>query len=177
MNNRKKQKQNRFSVINVAAVLFALFSVGLLSLILPKPTVSEMEKRELAQKPQWSLSSWFSGEFAKQYDAYYADTFPAREKLVSVSSEFEKIQGLHPDDVRIHQGNQPTTPADPQPSEKNEGTEETIESKPNLQDYHDPNAPGNGLSGEGGGEQIGTLFLYQNMGMQIFGASESLSKR
>ena len=177
MNNRKKQKQNRFSVINVAAVLFALFSVGLLSLILPKPTVSEMEKRELAQKPQWSLSSWFSGEFAKQYDAYYADTFPAREKLVSVSSEFEKVQGLHPDDVRIHQGNQPTTPADPQPSEKNEGPEETIESKPNLQDYHDPNAPGNGLSGEGGGEQIGSLFLYQNMGMQIFGASESLSKR
>ena len=79
MKNGKKRNYNRFSVINAAAVLFALFSVGLISLILPKPTVSEMEKRELAKKPQWSLSSWFSGEFAKQYDAYYADTFPARE--------------------------------------------------------------------------------------------------
>ncbi len=177
MKNGKKRNYNRFSVINTAAVLFALFSVGLLSLILPKPTVSEMEKRELAKKPQWSLSSWFSGEFAKQYDAYYADTFPAREKLVSVSSEFEKVQGLHPDDVRIHQGNQPTTPAEPKPDEKEQGTEQMTESKPDLQDYYDPNAPGNGLSGEGGGEQVGSLFLYQNMGMQIFGASKSLSER
>lgn len=45
MKNGKKRNYNRFSVINAAAVLFALFSVGLLSLILPKPTVSEMEKR------------------------------------------------------------------------------------------------------------------------------------
>ena len=44
--------------------------------------------------------------------------------------------------------------------------------------YDDPNAPGNGLSQEGtDGEQAGNLFLYKNMGMQIFGSSKSLSKR
>ena len=61
-----------------------------------------MEKRELAAKPQWSLRSWFSGEYAEQYDAYYADTFPPREQLVSLASKLEQMQGVHPDDVRIH---------------------------------------------------------------------------
>ena len=38
-----------------------------------------MEQRNLAQKPQVSWQSWFSGTFSKEFDAYYADTFPLRD--------------------------------------------------------------------------------------------------
>ena len=39
--------------------------VGLLSLILPKPTVSEYEKRELAKFPAFSAKALWSGEWLR----------------------------------------------------------------------------------------------------------------
>lgn len=197
----KKQKQEGQSLhfVNVFVTLLILAVVGCLALLLPKPTVSEIEKRELAKRPQWSWSSWFSGEFAKEYDAYFADTFPARDELVTAAVRMESMRGLHPDDVRIHQ-------AAPQPKEDTltaaVGAQETPKQEPSKQNssskpqtdpsaseqetpekqidydaYQDPNAPGNGLSGEGDGEQIEGLFLYQNMGMQIFGGSRAMAER
>lgn len=197
----KKQKQEGQSLhfVNVFVTLLILAVVGCLALLLPKPTVSEIEKRELAKRPQWSWSSWFSGEFAKEYDAYFADTFPARDELVTAAVRMESMRGLHPDDVRIHQ-------AAPQPKEDTltaaVGAQETPKQEPSKQNssskpqadpsaskqktpekqidydaYQDPNAPGNGLSGEGDGEQIEGLFLYQNMGMQIFGGSQTMAER
>lgn len=178
MKQQKKQSSNHFAAINICAILLTLFFMGVLTLILPKPTVSEIEKRELAQRPKWSISNWFSGEFSKKYDAYYADTFPGREKFVSVSSHLEKMKGLQPDEVRIHQGNQTQNTADPSASASQEGQNKEENKEIDYNAYHDKNAPGNGLSGEGsGGEQIGSLFLYQNMGMQIFGSSEKASQR
>lgn len=79
--------------------------MGVLALVLPKPTVSEVERRKLAKKPEFTLESWFSGEFAQQYDAYYADTFPQREELVTMASKIESMEGIRPDDVRIYQAN------------------------------------------------------------------------
>lgn len=180
----KKQKQEGQSLhfVNVFVTLLILAVVGCLALLLPKPTVSEIEKRELAKRPQWSWSSWFSGEFAKEYDAYYADTFPMREELVTAAARMETMRGLHPDEVRIHQAapqpQQEESPAAPQ-TESSQPQEDAAQKEPiDYGVYQDPNAPGNGLSGEGsGGEQVGSLFLYQNMGMQIFGSSQSMSER
>ena len=188
-----KNNQNRedhFCWVNICAVVLALFAVGVLALLLPKPTVSEVEKRELAKKPQWTLSSWFSGEFAKQYDAYYADTFPSREELVTVAAKIESMEGIHPNDVRIYQSNTQTQAVqasgtvqteqpDGQQSVQTLGESgEQDGQEIDYSAYDDPNAPGNGLTDEGtNGEQAGNLFLYKNMGMQIFGASQSLSTR
>ena len=190
--NRKKRNGDQLYLINICVTLLLLAGVGVLALVLPKPTVSEIEKRELAKKPELTLQSWFSGQFAKDFDSYYADTFPQREQLVSMTSRLESIRGYHPDDVRIHQGNSSqqvsvTEPQKPDSSssaagEKNEPESGAVQTQPeqtiDYDSYDDPNAPGNGLSAEGnGGEQAGNLFLYRNMGMQIFGSSETLSKR
>lgn len=189
--DNKKRSTDQLHLINICVTLLLLVGVGILTLVLPKPTVSEIEKRELAEKPELTLQSWFSGQFSKAFDAYYADTFPQREQLVSVASRLESVRGYHPDDVRIHQGNtsqqttsaQPVTP-DPTPTTPEQETtpstsnEQTQTPSIDYEAYEDPNAPGNGLTGEGtGGEQAGNLFLYRNMGMQIFGASEKMSKR
>lgn len=99
---KQSNRSQQLYLVNVSVVIMLLVLVGILAVVLPKPTVSEVEKRELAAKPQWSLRSWFSGEYAEQYDAYYADTFPQREQLVSLASKLEQMQGVHPDDVRIH---------------------------------------------------------------------------
>lgn len=187
---KQSNSSQQLHLINVSVVVMLLVVIGILAVVLPKPTVSEVEKRELAAKPQWSLRSWFSGEYAEQYDAYYADTFPQREQLVSLASKLEQMQGLHPDDVRIHSaGNAQTQPQQSQPQvtqpevtqpqteqEMPKPEEEKQEPAIDYDAYSDPNAPGNGLSEQGtAGEQVGSLFLYRNMGMQIFGSSQTLS--
>ena len=198
-NKPKRQRLQSLHLINVCVTVLTLIAVGVLALVLPKPTVSEVERRELAKKPEFALESWFSGEFAQQYDAYYADTFPQREELVTMASKIESMEGIRPDDVRIYQANsspqqgteQPAAsqqPSDTQSEEVTVGESQDAqqaeqpaeEQQPTIDydSYDDPNAPGNGLSQEGtDGEQAGNLFLYKNMGMQIFGSSESLSKR
>mgnify|MGYP002798712256 CR=1 FL=1 len=198
-NKPKRQRLQSLHLINVCVTVLTLIAVGVLALVLPKPTVSEVERRELAKKPEFTLESWFSGEFAQQYDAYYADTFPQREELVTMASKIESMEGIRPDDVRIYQANsspqqgteQPATPQQPSDTQSEEVTvgesedaqqaeQPAEEQQPTIDydSYDDPNAPGNGLSQEGtDGEQAGNLFLYKNMGMQIFGSSESLSKR
>ena len=102
-NKPKRQRLQSLHLINVCVTVLTLIAVGVLALVLPKPTVSEVERRELAKKPEFTLESWFSGEFAQQYDAYYADTFPQREELVTMASKIESMEGIRPDDVRIYQ--------------------------------------------------------------------------
>ena len=92
---KQSNRSQQLHLINVSVVIMLLVLVGVLAVVLPNPTVSEVEKRELAEKPQWTLRSWFSGEYAEQYDAYYADTFPQREQLVSLASKLDEMQGVH----------------------------------------------------------------------------------
>ena len=182
---KQSNRSQQLYLVNVSVVIMLLVLVGILAVVLPKPTVSEVEKRELAAKPQWSLRSWFSGEYAEQYDAYYADTFPQREQLVSLASKLEQMQGVHPDDVRIHPagGNAQQSQQLPQPEpEAEQEPQQELAEEPqsptvDYDAYSDPNAPGNGLSEQGtAGEQVGSLFLYRNMGMQTFGSSQTLSE-
>ena len=65
---KQSNRSQQLYLVNVSVVIMLLVLVGILAVVLPKPTVSEVEKRELAAKPQWSLRSWFSGEYAEQYD-------------------------------------------------------------------------------------------------------------
>lgn len=170
-NKPKRQRLQSLHLINVCVTVLTLIAVGVLALVLPKPTVSEVERRELAKKPEFTLESWFSGEFAQQYDAYYADTFPQREELVTMASKIESMEGIRPDDVRIYQANssgsqqgteQPAAsqqPSDTQSGEVTVGESEDAqqaeqpaeEQQPTIDydAYDDPNAPGNGLSQEG----------------------------
>ena len=60
--------------------------VGVCSLLLEKPDISEMEQRDLAKKPKISWQNWFDGSFSKEFDAYYADAFPMRDFLVAFSN-------------------------------------------------------------------------------------------
>ena len=151
---KQSNRSQQLYLVNVSVVIMLLVLVGILAVVLPKPTVSEVEKRELAAKPQWSLRSWFSGEYAEQYDAYYADTFPQREQLVSLASKLEQMQGVHPDDVRIHPagGNAQQSQQLPQPEpEAEQEPQQELAEEPqsptvDYDAYSDPNAPGNGLS-------------------------------
>lgn len=65
-------------------VLFLLFTVSVLD---TDKTVSESENRTLAKMPHMTLQTLTDGTFAKDFDAYFADTFPWREGFLSVNQK------------------------------------------------------------------------------------------
>ncbi len=94
--------------------------VGLLSLVLPKPTVSEYEKRKLATFPPLSAKSLWSGQWMRDFEAYYADTFPGRDGFIAATAILDDWKGIRgEDDIKIYTqpGGGSQTPAqEPAPS-------------------------------------------------------------
>ena len=81
--------------------------VGVLSLILPKPTVSQYEKRELASFPALSAKALWSGEWMRDFESYYADTFPGRDGFIAAAAVLEDEKGIRGrDEIKIYAGNQ-----------------------------------------------------------------------
>ncbi|WEK53719.1 MAG: DHHW family protein [Candidatus Cohnella colombiensis] len=89
--------------LNVSVFIIALFGIGLMNLFSPKSTtVSEMEKRELAALPQFSINELFHNNFTIQFDNYFADHFMLRNQLLEVSSSFKELKGFEStDNVQI----------------------------------------------------------------------------
>ena len=79
-----------------AALFFlVLFAFGVFSLMLPlRPTVSEMEKRELTEFPKFSVQSLANGDFTKGIDTWFADTFPLRDAFFQLNSWVKPPYGI-----------------------------------------------------------------------------------
>ena len=89
--------------ISFGAVLLVLVLMGICSLVLPKPTESVIERRRLAEKPDFTAEALLDGSYTEGMDLYYSDTFPGREKLVSLASFLKEHLGLRgEDDTRLH---------------------------------------------------------------------------
>lgn len=77
------------SVIVFLCVIFG-FTIG--SAVVPSKKFSEMEKRNLQQKPKVSVSSVVKGSYQKKYEKYLSDQFFLRDKWVNIYAQLEKIQ-------------------------------------------------------------------------------------
>lgn len=92
----------RQNVVNIVFFLFVA-ALGILFYTLPnKPTVSEREKRELTQRPEFSLSALLDGSYTSEYAVYFADNFPFRETLINISQQIKSFAGTtNSDGVQI----------------------------------------------------------------------------
>ena len=76
----------------IAAVMFAV--VVIMNIFQTnRPTSSELEKRELAKFPEFSIESLMSGKFTEGINAYFADTFVFRDSLVAASKKLDSLRG------------------------------------------------------------------------------------
>ena len=82
MRNPKK-----FYLILLAALLLWLVGFGVVAALDRDETIVVEDGRptQLAQKPDFSFKSWFSGEYPQAYEAYYNDQFPGRGGLTSLN--------------------------------------------------------------------------------------------
>ncbi|MBQ9970195.1 MAG: hypothetical protein IJP15_06835 [Oscillospiraceae bacterium] len=179
--------------INVGVFLVVIAIMGLAAVFLPKPNVSEYEKRELEQFPEFSLESLFSGEYTEKLDLFFADTFPAREKFVELAAGVEEARGLRIDDVKIHESTAPTTTVQPEPPKEEvvlekptetapqpeRPSEETPAATPNeeVKEETKEEAPPVAETDEVEGEQRGSVFIYKDMALPMFGGNKCACDR
>ncbi len=148
----------RFMIIlHCALILSVLLVLGFFSVVLPKPTVSEYERRDLEAFPEFSLASLQAGEYTGQIERFYADTFPLRENFVQLSGALAEKRGLQYDEMTLYDtgggtlgDNSPSLApessggspgGDPDPSEPIQSSEPEKQEEPAFAGPADPHSP------------------------------------
>lgn len=91
MSNNRKNGPNRLYAIPFFLLLAILTVV---SFIIPlRPTVSNMEKRELATFPEFTLEALLSGDYFDGITLWFSDTFPGREGWIQIATDTKSLYG------------------------------------------------------------------------------------
>lgn len=78
----------------VAAILFCGFLITIAAgYLLPKSEFSEMEKRYLAETPDFRWETVFSGDWSRQAEDYLTDHIPGRNLFVGINAYMELLAG------------------------------------------------------------------------------------
>ena len=81
--------------LNLLLVLVPLVALSFLNAFnTDKPTVSVLENRALKTMPTFTVSSFFSGQYLREYEDYFADTFIFRDSFVALSKKVEGVWSL-----------------------------------------------------------------------------------
>ena len=81
-------KRQSWNVILLFGILIFGFSAA--TVLAPKKEFSESENRALAQFPELSLETVFSGEFESDYETYLSDQFPGRDGWIGLKTDAER---------------------------------------------------------------------------------------
>jgi len=84
---------DRLKVFLFALLLLVVFFLGLMFPL--RPSVSELEKRKLTEFPEFRWETFLSGEFFKEVETWYADTFPFREQLLALNRSVTALYGIN----------------------------------------------------------------------------------
>lgn len=108
--SNKSRLKDAPSVASIFLFMLLLSMGGLLSWVLPKTKVSEIEKRALTPLPAFSAQTFFAGAYTDSLDLYYADNFPFRDSFVDFSGWVKDRFGWSKD-VRIYATHSEIEPA------------------------------------------------------------------
>lgn len=88
-------KKKRYTGVKLVIPFFLTLAVlTVVSFIIPlRPTQSQMEKRNLAQFPEFSVEALTSGTYFDDITTWFSDTFPGRESWLTLSSNIASLHG------------------------------------------------------------------------------------
>lgn len=97
----------------ITSVVFIIILVAFFALVMVIPKdeqASVQENRPLAEMPQITLNSVFSGEFETAFETYLTDNIGFRSKFAKLGTNIENIRGIQKEDsgriVTLANGNQ-----------------------------------------------------------------------
>ncbi len=98
--------EKKRAILITAVFLALVFGFALWHLLLPDGEISVFERRKLAQAPNVSRESIFSGEFSEDLEEYLLDQFPMRQKFVNLNTSvrYYALGQTQQDDIYL-QGN------------------------------------------------------------------------
>lgn len=100
-NRRKSDTRFWFRLISIVIIIPVYLTLVVCMLVLPRSTVSNIEKRELATFPEFSWGSYWSGEYTASIANYYDDTVPFRDELKQTASKLLSFLGIKYNDVQV----------------------------------------------------------------------------
>ncbi len=89
-----KKNFRRYNIISAVIILIFIAVMAVMLVVLPRPEISELEKRELTPMPSFSVQSLLSGEYFSGISEHFSDTVPFREQLVVLNSRIKKAMGI-----------------------------------------------------------------------------------
>ncbi|MCM1335423.1 MAG: DHHW family protein [Bacteroides sp.] len=109
MEKKKKPKKETtkplrpiFAIGNIVytSIFFGLTAVALL--VLPRSEQSQIEKRDLAEFPEFTWEDFLNGNYTAGIAEYYDDTVPYRDSLKNAAVVIKSAYGVPLDDTEIH---------------------------------------------------------------------------
>lgn len=109
MEKKKKQKKEAakplrpvFAIGNIVYTSIFFASIAVAMLILPRPTQSLIEQRNLAEFPEFTWEDFLNGDYTEGIAEYYNDTVPYRDALKNAAAVIKSAYGVPLDDTEIH---------------------------------------------------------------------------
>jgi len=91
---RRRRLDNRLSTTTMFFFILFWAAISIFLLFFPRSTVSNIEKRQLAKWPSFSISSYFSGDYTSGITSFYDDTVPFRDFFKNVNNNIKSLFGL-----------------------------------------------------------------------------------
>jgi hypothetical protein len=165
---------SRKDFINSILFIVMIMAVGIATLFTPKENFSAYEKRTLAAFPTLSKESFFSGNFFKGIDSYYADHFIFRISITAFDKNIKALLGVQDDGVTLY--------ADAPKTDQNNAVavnqETQTEEKANdlASDAHLDTTDQSHDEDSDNFQNIKSIIVYQNRAIQMFGGSDRMIK-
>ncbi len=166
------EQRSIYSVLNVGIFFSILFFGGLLSLLLPKAKISDIEKRKLCPFPTFGIVNLLEGSYTDSIELYYADNFPFRESFVSVASTFKAFYGYRAEEIMIYtieKKKEPRIKSSTKGVAKIGGKDTLSLAKLDTLVLVDDTL-------ENDGEFVESVFIYGGKAFQMFGGSATTAK-
>lgn len=83
----------KLKILSIIVFCVMLFGGAVITAVLPKKAYSDLENRNLEQKPQLTKEQFLQGKYQEKYEAYLSDQFFLRDRWVDLAVTLQKQMG------------------------------------------------------------------------------------
>ncbi len=184
MKRRNRISNRIFELLTILIFCLTIVVFGILFFALPKKGYSNFEKRGLEKFPKFSVEALIKGTYTDSITKYVSDNFAFRENFVKLSGSLESVRGIRPGNVKIYSldnSSNKIAQCIDEPLKKVRkslpGVKILSLGQENVVDFNEvvenSDIYNNLKEEEIKGEQVGSLYVFNDTALEIFYGNES----